>query len=57
MLTRDTLRAIREAASESHPDFDGPLTLYGEHSRLSAESLAKERIQFKQIPYEIKARR
>ena len=57
VLTRDTLRAIRAAASESHPGFDGPLTLYGQHSRLTAESLAREKIQFKQIPYDIQARR
>jgi adenine-specific DNA-methyltransferase len=36
--------------------FDGPKIIFGEGSRLSPERLKKERITFRQIPYEIKAR-
>lgn len=35
---------------------DGPKIIYGEMSRLSAERLRAERITFKQIPYDVKAR-
>ena len=35
--------------------FDGPLTVYGERSRLMPATLDRERINFKQVPYHIKA--
>ena len=38
-------------------DFKGTLTIYGEASRLSAATLAREGIVFKQTPYEVKARK
>jgi adenine-specific DNA-methyltransferase len=38
------------------PPFDGPKIVFGEGCRLSAERLKQERIIFRQIPYEIKAR-
>lgn len=38
------------------PSFDGPKIVFGEGCRISPERLAKERIIFRQIPYEIKAR-
>jgi adenine-specific DNA-methyltransferase len=38
------------------PPFDGPKVVFGESCRLSAERLKQERITFRQIPYEIKAR-
>jgi adenine-specific DNA-methyltransferase len=38
------------------PPFDGPKVVYGEISRLGVERLRGERIVFKQIPYDIKAR-
>lgn len=50
VLTRATLALIRECG------FNGPLTVYGEASRLSAATLAAERVTFKQTPYDVKAR-
>ena len=38
------------------PPFDGPKVVYGETSRLGQERLCGERIVFKQIPYDVKAR-
>lgn len=38
------------------PKHDGPKVIFGEGCRLSAERLRAERITFRQIPYEIKAR-
>lgn len=38
------------------PPFDGPKVIFGEGCRMGAERLAKERITFRHIPYEIKAR-
>ena len=38
------------------PPFDGPRVIFGEGCRISAERLENERIKFRQIPYEIKAR-
>lgn len=41
---------------EAIPRFDGPKVIFGEGCRLSAQRLSHERITFRQIPYEIKAR-
>lgn len=38
------------------PLFDGPKVIFGEGCRMSAERLAHEKIDFRHIPYEIKAR-
>ncbi len=38
------------------PSFDGPKVIYGEMSRLSPERLRADRITYKQIPYDVKAR-
>ncbi len=61
VLTRDTLALLRQTIAskqrkfvEAHPDY--PLTIYGEQSRLSAATLQRERILFKQTPYDVKAR-
>ena len=35
------------------PEFDGPKVIFGESSRLGNARLERERIQFRQIPYEI----
>ncbi len=48
VLTRQLLATLQP--------FDGPKIIYGEMSRLSAERLRAERITFKQIPYDVKAR-
>lgn len=61
VLTRPTLKVIREKIAESHPRFTQetpvyPLTVYGERSRLSAATLEREGIIFKQTPYDVKAR-
>ena len=52
VLTRRTLHVIRSAAG----GFDGPLTIYGARSALSAATLKAERLTFKQTPYDVKAR-
>jgi len=57
VLTRVTLSLLREEIARAHPDFDGPMTVYGEQSRLWDATLVRERVTFKQTPYEIKARR
>lgn len=57
VLTRATLALIREDIAKLLPDFDGPLTVYGEQSRLTAATLDRERITFKQTPYDVKARK
>ena len=56
VLTHATLRAIRAAIAKDNPGFDGPLTVYGEQSRLAKATLERERILFKHTPYEVKAR-
>ena len=61
VLTLATLDAVRAEVARSHPDLPGahpeyPLTVYGEQSRLGPSTLARERIVFKQTPYDIRAR-
>ena len=56
VLTRSTLAAIRGAISTAAPTFDGKLTVYGEQSRLTPATLERERIAFKQTPYDVKVR-
>lgn len=57
VLTRATLALIRDDIARLAPDFDGPLTVYGEQSRLTAATLDALRITFKQTPYDVKARK
>ncbi|NNM58091.1 site-specific DNA-methyltransferase [Acidocella sp.] len=57
VLTRATLALIRSAIVKIDPDFAGPVTIYGEQSRLTAPTLEREAVTFKQTPYDIKARR
>lgn len=52
VLTRTTLAIIREAAG----DFVGPLIIYGEASRIGPDALKRERVTFKQTPYDVRAR-
>ena len=56
VLTRATLAVIREAIAHKDANFSGPLTIYGEQSRLTPATLDREDIVFKQTPYDIKAR-
>ncbi len=56
VLTRPTLALIRSEITRRDADFSGPLTVYGEQSRLAGETLAQQDIVFKQTPYDIKAR-
>lgn len=56
VLTRATLAHIREEIAKAHPGADGPLTVYGEQSRLMPQTLEREGIVFKQTPYDVKAR-
>lgn len=53
VLTRKTLAVIRAAQG----DFTGPLTVYGERTALSEATLKAEQIEFKQTPYDVKARK
>ena len=55
VLTRATLAVIRQAMTRQDAGFVGPLTVYGERSRLLPATLDRERITFKQVPYHIKA--
>ena len=57
VLTRATLALIRIAIAETDPDFTGPITLYGEQARITAPTLDREAVTFKQTPYDVKARR
>ena len=56
VLTRATLELIRKEAARTAPGFDGRLTVYGERCRLQVPTLERERITFKQTPYDVKAR-
>ena len=56
VLTHATLRLIRERVAETAPEFDGSLTVYGERSRLMPATLERERVAFRQTPYDVKAR-
>lgn len=51
MLTGALLASIRKLAAH-----DGPLTIYGEASRIGAARLKAEGVTFKQTPYDVKAR-
>ena len=51
VLTGAVLRAIRDILP-----FDGPKTIYGESVNLGPARLAQEKIEFRQIPYDVKAR-
>lgn len=53
VLTRKTLSIIRASAD----GFDGPLIVYGERTALSEATLMTENIEFKQTPYDVKARK
>lgn len=57
VLTRATLALIREKIAKKDPAFAGPLTVYGEQSRITAPTLDRESVTFKQTPYDVKARR
>ena len=56
VLTRGTLSRIREAIRAVAESFGGPLTVYCEQSRLTPSTLERERIAFKQTPYDIESR-
>ena len=56
VLTRATLATIREEIERKHARFSGPLTVYGEQSRLASATLERAGITFKQMPYDVKAR-
>ena len=56
VLTRATLTTIREEIERKHARFNGPLTVYGEQSRLASATLERDGITFKQMPYDVKAR-
>ncbi len=53
VLTRPILNLLREAL----PGHEGDWTIYGERSALGPATLTRERITFRQTPYDVKARR
>ena len=53
VLTRATMALIRDDCPNG---FDGPLLVYGERCVLSASTLKREGVAFKQTPYDVKAR-
>jgi adenine-specific DNA-methyltransferase len=57
VLTRATLALIREKIAKKDRAFEGPITVYGEQSRITAPTLDREGVTFKQTPYDVKARR
>jgi len=57
VLTRTTFGHIRKEIAHRYSSFSGPLTIYGEQSLLAVPTLRRERITFKQTPYEVSARR
>lgn len=44
---------LTHAVLEMLPPHDGPKVIYGETTRLGAAALERERIVFKQIPYDV----
>jgi len=55
VLTRAVLEALLQLhAATPHPE--APLVVYGEANRLGPETLARARVTFKHIPYDVKAR-
>ena len=56
VLTRATLALLRREIELLQPGFAGSLTVYGEQSRLTLATLGRERVIFKQIPYDVKGR-
>ena len=56
VLTSVTLRAIRNELKKRDKTFNGPLVVYGEASRIGEARLKRERVAFKQTPYDVKAR-
>lgn len=55
VLTRDTLAIIKEKLARKAPDFDGELVIYGEASSLGPRTFERERIVFRQTPYDVTA--
>ena len=56
VLTRATLAVVRQEIARKDANFAGPLTVYGEQSRLTPATLDREDIVFKQTPYDVKTR-
>ena len=60
VLTRAVLARLRADVAAAHPELARgaayPMTVYGESSRLAPATLKRERITFRQIPYDVKAR-
>ena len=56
VLTHAALRTIREVIAQDLPNFEGPLTVYGEGCRLAHHTLERLQVVFKHIPYEVKTR-
>ncbi|NVJ90391.1 MAG: site-specific DNA-methyltransferase [Methylocystaceae bacterium] len=54
VLTAKTLDIIRADLAAAYPDFDGQLVIYGESSRLSTQRLEREKVIFKQTPYDVR---
>ncbi len=57
VLTRATLRIIKNEINKNEAGFNGPLVVYGERTALGEATLQREQITFKQTPYDVKARK
>lgn len=57
VLTRATLRVIKDEIKKNDAGFNGPMVVYGERTALGEATLQREQITFKQTPYDVKARK
>lgn len=57
VLNRETLSIIKDKLARKTPDFDGELIVYAEASSLGPRTFERERIIFRQTPYDVTARK
>jgi adenine-specific DNA-methyltransferase len=57
VLNRETLAIIKDKLARKTPDFDGELIVYAEASSLGPRTFERERIIFRQTPYDVTARK
>jgi adenine-specific DNA-methyltransferase len=57
VLNRETLAIIKDKLARKAPDFDGELIVYAEASSLGPRTFERERIIFRQTPYDVTARK
>lgn len=57
VLNRETLAIIKDKLARKAPGFDGELIVYAEASSLGPRTFERERIIFRQTPYDVTARK